>query len=145
MKVRFAPSLLAADFLCLSDEIKKAEDAGADMLHYDVMDGVYVPNISFGFPILKQVSGASSLPLDVHMMTSCPDRYVDKLASIGAASVTVHSNAMDPQRTIHTLLAIRGAGMKAAVALSPKRPAARSAKPAPSWTKNSNSRPSCTA
>ena len=119
MKVRFAPSLLAADFLSLRDEIKKAEDAGADMLHYDVMDGVYVPNISFGFPILKQVSGASSLPLDVHMMTACPQNYLETLASCGASGVTIHVDVMPEDELARTLRTIRELGMKPGAALRP--------------------------
>ena len=123
MEMLIAPSLLAADFLRLGEEIRRAEASGADLLHCDVMDGVYVPNISFGFSVLEPIAKIACLPLDVHMMTVCPDRYVDKLAKIGAASVTVHSDAMDPERTAETLRAIRSSGMKAAVALSPKRPA----------------------
>ena len=123
MELLIAPSLLAADFLRMGEEIRRAEASGADLFHCDVMDGVYVPNISFGFSVLEPVAKIARLPLDVHMMTVCPDRYVDKLAKIGAASVTVHSDAMDPERTKDTLRAIRSSGMKAAVALSPKRPA----------------------
>ncbi len=123
MEIKIAPSLLASDFLHLEKEIRRAEEAGADWLHCDVMDGVYVPNISFGFAVLEPISKMTRLPLDVHMMTTCPDRYIDKLASIGTASVTVHSNAMDPERTAAALRSVREAGMKAAVALSPKRPA----------------------
>jgi len=124
MKIRMAPSLLASDFLHLERELRRAEEAGADLLHCDVMDGVYVPNISFGFSVLEPLSRATRLPLDVHMMTVCPDRYADKLAKLGAASVTIHSDAMEPERTADTLRAIRDSGMKAALALSPKRPAA---------------------
>ena len=77
MKIRMAPSLLASDFLHLERELRRAEEAGADLLHCDVMDGVYVPNISFGFSVLEPLSRATRLPLDVHMMTVCPDRYAD--------------------------------------------------------------------
>ena len=120
MKIKIAPSLLASDFLHLESEIRRAEESGADLLHCDVMDGVFVPNISFGFSVLEPLSKITRLPLDVHMMTVCPDRYVEKLAKIGAASVTIHTNAMDEERTRRTLEAIREGGMKAAAALSPK-------------------------
>ena len=123
MEMLIAPSLLAADFMNLEAEIRRAEASGADLLHCDVMDGVYVPNISFGFSVLEPLSKLTRLPLDVHMMTVCPDRYIDKLAKLGAASVTVHSDAMEPERTADTLKEIRSSGMKAALALSPKRPA----------------------
>ena len=123
MEMLIAPSLLAADFMNLEAEIRRAEASGADLLHCDVMDGVYVPNISFGFSVLEPLSKLTRLPLDVHMMTVCPDRYIEKLAKFGAASVTVHSDAMEPERTADTLRAIRSSGMKAALALSPKRPA----------------------
>lgn len=121
MEIKIAPSLLASDFLHLESEVRRAEESGADLLHCDVMDGIFVPNISFGFSVLEPLSEITRLPLDLHMMTVCPDRYVDKLAKIGAASVTIHTDAMDGARTVRTLKAIRAAGMKAGAALSPKR------------------------
>ena len=123
MKIRMAPSLLAADFTHLAEEIERAEAAGADLLHCDVMDGVYVPNISFGFPVIRQISKISALPLDVHMMTSCPGKYVDVLAESGASIVTVHSDAVEPDELGRTLRAIRDAGMTPALALRPPCPA----------------------
>ena len=118
--IRLAPSLLAADFLHLADEVGRAEAAGADMLHCDVMDGVYVPNISFGFPVIGQIAKITHLPLDVHMMTACPERYIDVLKASGAAGITVHSNVMTMDKLAETLREIRNAGMKPAVSLSPR-------------------------
>ena len=122
MKMKIAPSLLAADFLHLEEEIKKTEYSGADMLHCDVMDGVYVPNISFGFSIIKQIHSISDMPLDVHMMTVCPEKYLDVLKDAGAEYVTVHSDYADEKTVINTLESIRSLGMKAGVSLKPKCP-----------------------
>ena len=91
-KIKIAPSVLAADMLHLEDEIRRASSAGADMLHLDIMDGVYVPNISFGFDTVKAISRITDTELDVHMMTSCPDRYIEKLRDCGADRVTLHEN-----------------------------------------------------
>ena len=123
MKIQFSPSLLAADFLNLEREVRRAEAAGSEMLHCDVMDGVYVPNISFGFPVIRQIGKITRLPLDVHMMTSCPEKYVDELADLGASFVTVHSDVMPPDRLADTLRSIRSAGMKPSLSLKPKCPA----------------------
>ena len=120
MKIKISPSILAADFLHLADEIKRAEDSGADMLHCDVMDGVYVPNISFGFGILSQISKITNLPLDVHMMTACPEKYVDVLKESGASSITIHSDVMEKSKLIETLKYIISLGLNAAVSLKPK-------------------------
>lgn len=120
MKIKISPSILAADFLHLADEIKRAEDSGADMLHCDVMDGVYVPNISFGFGILSQISKITNLPLDVHMMTACPEKYVDVLKESGASSITIHSDVMEESKLIETLKYIKSLGLNAAVSLKPK-------------------------
>ncbi len=124
MTFKTSPSLLAADFLHLESEIRRAEAAGADMLHCDVMDGVYVPNISFGFFIIQQIGKITTLPLDVHMMTACPHNYLDELKKAGAASITLHSDVMPADELIGTLKKIREMGMKAAVSLRPKCPAA---------------------
>ena len=123
MKAIISPSLLAADFLSLGKEIKKAEKSGADMLHCDVMDGVYVPNISFGFDIISKIHGITKLPLDVHMMTCCPEKYLDVLKKSGAYIVTVHSDYSDPETVTETLKNIREMGMKPAVSLKPRCPA----------------------
>ncbi len=123
MKIITAPSILACDFLHLENEIKRAEDAGADTLHADVMDGVYVPNISFGFDIIKKICSITHLPLDVHMMTVCPYRYIDRLADIGVSSVTVHHDIADTGAVCAMLDDIRAHGMTPAVSLRPSFPA----------------------
>lgn len=122
MKIKISPSLLAADFLHLEDDVKRTEAAGADLLHCDVMDGVYVPNISFGFSIIKQIGHVTSVPLDVHMMTCCPEKYINVLKDAGAEYVTVHSDYAEQEKVIGTLKSIRDAGMKAGISLKPKCP-----------------------
>ena len=83
MEIKIAPSVLAADFLHLEAELKRTEDAGAEWLHCDVMDGIYVPNMSFGFGIIEQMHTATRLPLDVHMMTAKPQNYIEELKKAG--------------------------------------------------------------
>lgn len=115
-----APSILTADFCHLSDELAMLNDSRADWVHCDVMDGVFVPNISFGFPILKQVAKLSKKPLDVHLMIVDPGRYVDTVAAAGASIMNVHYEACTHlHRTIDS---IRRAGMKPAVTLNPASP-----------------------
>lgn len=123
MEIKIAPSVLAADFLHLEAELKRTEDAGAEWLHCDVMDGIYVPNMSFGFGIIGQMHTATRLPLDVHMMTAKPQNYIDELKKAGAFSVTIHTDVMDEAETVATLKKIREAGMRAAVSVKPKQPA----------------------
>lgn len=117
------PSLLACDFLKLEESVREAVDSGVPMLHADVMDGVYVPNISFGFDIIGKIAKVAGIPVDVHMMTVCPEKYVDRLKSAGAYSVTVHSDAGDVCTRRNALAHIRSLGMRAAVALKPAYPA----------------------
>ncbi|MGN1345271.1 MAG: ribulose-phosphate 3-epimerase [Eubacteriales bacterium] len=124
MNLKIAPSLLAADFLHLEKELRRAETSGAVMLHCDVMDGVYVPNISFGFDIIRQIHAVTNLPLDVHMMTVRAGDYIDTLKKAGASSVTLHSDTMEQEELIETLKAIKSLGMNAAVSLRPNCPAA---------------------
>ncbi len=119
-----APSLLACDFLHLEDEVVRAEKSGADWLHLDVMDGVYVPNLSFGFDIIGKLRGVSGLYFDVHMMTVCPEKYLEVLKKAGANSVNIHSDVLSKEQTIDTLKQIKALGMDAAIALKPKVPAA---------------------
>ena len=115
-----APSLLACDFLHLEDEVIRAEKSGSDWLHLDVMDGVYVPNLSFGFDIISKLRTVSNLYFDVHMMTVCPEKYLEVLKKAGASSVNIHSDVLSKEKTIETLKAIKALGMDAAVALKPK-------------------------
>jgi len=116
-----APSVLAADMLNLGKETKRAVEAGADWLHLDVMDGVYVPNMSFGFDIIKAIGTVSTIPMDVHMMTVRPDKYLEKLAEIGSYSVSIHEGTCENTR--EALLKIKSLGMKAAIAVKPKESA----------------------
>lgn len=117
------PSVLSADFLNLEKSVREAVASGVEMLHADVMDGVYVPNISFGFDIIKKIVSVSSVPVDVHMMTTCPGKYVDTLKEAGAYSVTIHSDTGDVCSRRDTLARIRALGMRSAVALKPAFPA----------------------
>ena len=93
--VKVAPSLLSANFTCLKDDIEKIENGKADWLHYDVMDGHFVPNISFGYSILEDVSKVTNLFLDVHLMISEPQKYVNEFIKSGANLIVFHIEAMD--------------------------------------------------
>lgn len=114
--IKVAPSLLAADFLNMGAEIERVARAGADYLHFDVMDGCFVPNISFGFPLLKAAAQAG-LPVDVHLMIDRPERYIDAFAQAGAKIITVHAEAT--HHLHRALQQIRQAGCMAGVALNP--------------------------
>lgn len=115
-----SPSLLAADFGRLNEEIEMLNDSAADMVHLDVMDGVFVPNISFGFPVIEAVRKQSKKPLDVHLMIVEPEKFVTRLHDCGVEIVNVHQEAcVHLDRTIHQ---IKDLGMKAAVTLNPSTP-----------------------
>lgn len=120
MKTIISPSLLAADFLNLKDEIEMINNSEADWLHLDVMDGVFVPNISFGFPILEAVSKICTKPLDVHFMIVHPERYIEQTARLGTMMMNVHYEACTHLH--RTIQEIHAAGMKAGVTLNPATP-----------------------
>ena len=115
-----APSLLSADFMRLSDELEMINKSDADYLHLDIMDGIFVPNITFGWPIIKQINKLCQKPLDVHLMIEKPERYISEFAGAGADILTVHYEA---STHLHrTISAIKEAGMKAGVAINPHSP-----------------------
>ncbi len=117
---KIAPSILSADFLRLGEEVKAAEEAGADLIHIDVMDGPFVPNITIGPLLVAAAKRATNLPLDVHLMIAEPEKYIDDFARAGADYLTVHEEA-----TVHLHRAvqqIKEAGVKAGVSINPATP-----------------------
>ncbi len=120
MKRLIAPSLLAADFNHLGAEVEMVNRSVADWIHCDVMDGVFVPNISFGIPVIQKIKEVAAKPLDVHLMIVDPDRYLEKFKNAGADMLTVHYEACTHLN--RTVTAIRELGMKASVCLNPHTP-----------------------
>jgi ribulose-phosphate 3-epimerase len=120
MSYRIAPSILSADFANLQRDIEMINQSQADWFHVDVMDGVFVPNISFGMPVIKAVHKHAKKPLDVHLMIVDPDRYIKEFKACGAEVLTVHFEACTHLH--RTLQAIRNEGMKAGVAINPHTP-----------------------
>ena len=119
--VQIAPSILAANFADLGRDVAAVERGGADLIHIDVMDGHFVPNITIGVPVVRALKRVATRPLDVHLMIEDPDRYVDDFASAGAAMLSVHVEAA---RHLHrTITHIRSRGVKAGAALNPATPA----------------------
>ncbi len=120
MTIRLAPSILSANFAALGDDIRKVEEAGAQLLHVDVMDGHFVPNITIGPPVVQSIKKATKLPLDCHLMISDPDKYIPIFVQAGASSVTIHAEA-----TVHldrTLNFIRSHNVGVGVSINPATP-----------------------
>lgn len=122
MSVRLAPSILAADFARLGDEVARVAAAGADLIHVDVMDGHFVPTITFGPLIIAAVRSATTVPIDVHLMVTDPDRHLDACAAAGAAMVTVH---LETVPHLHrTVTRLKQLGLRAGAAINPATPVA---------------------
>lgn len=120
-KVKIAPSILSADFSRLGDQVKEAEAAGADLIHVDVMDGHFVPNITVGPLVVEALSRVTDLPLDVHLMIENPEAFAERFAAAGAAMISVH---LETTKHLHRLVqAIKASGAKAGVAINPATPA----------------------
>ena len=123
MTLKIAPSVLAADFLCLGEQLQKVEAAGADLIHLDIMDGIFVPNISIGFPVVESIRKGTSLPLDVHLMIEHPLWYAQRFCDAGAWGITFHIEAKDDAD--ETIEAIRRGGAHPALSLRPSTPVER--------------------
>ena len=122
MSILIAPSILSADFAALGAAVAAVERGGADLIHVDVMDGHFVPNITIGPPVVKSLRRATTLPLDVHLMIEHPERYIDAFAEAGASLISVHVEVSPHlHRTVH---AIKALGLKAGVVLNPSTPVA---------------------
>lgn len=119
-KTLVAPSILSADFANLSSEIAKIEQAGADWVHVDVMDGHFVPNITIGAPVVKSLRQATSLPLDVHLMIENPEKYIKDFAEAGSDIITIHQEAVEDLPSI--INKIKAFGVKAGVSIKPNTP-----------------------
>lgn len=120
MSVQIAPSILSADFAALGEAIGAVQRGGADLIHVDVMDGHFVPNLTIGPPVVRALRRVAEVPLDVHLMIEAPDRYLEAFAQAGAAWLTVHVEAVPHLH--RTVSAIKALGLRAGVALNPATP-----------------------
>ncbi|MBO8430818.1 ribulose-phosphate 3-epimerase [Spirochaetes bacterium] len=118
-KVIISPSILSADFANLERDIKLVENAGADWLHVDIMDGHFVPNITIGVPVVKSIKKITNLPLDVHLMIENPDKYIQPFAAAGADIITFHYEAAN-EKSFDIIKQIQSAGLKAGISIKPK-------------------------
>lgn len=119
---KIAPSILSADFANLARDIRDIGENGADWVHVDVMDGIFVPNITIGIPVVKALRPVTDLPLDVHLMIDRPVRYVEEFVRAGADFVTIHIEADQPRNTLEALDKIHALGCKAGIVLKPQTP-----------------------
>ena len=121
--VKVAPSILSADFVNLERDIRALKETGADYVHVDVMDGLFVPNITIGIPVVAAIRRITDMPLDVHLMIDRPLRYVDDFCKAGSNLLTVHVEADTQENTLAALKRIRESGVRAAISVKPKTPA----------------------
>ena len=121
--VKVSPSVLSADFANLGRDVRGLTAAGADYVHIDVMDGLFVPNLSLGFPVISAIRRDTELPLDVHLMIERPIRYVERFCEAGADILTIHVEADTPENTMQALEKIRACGVRPAICVKPRTPA----------------------
>ena len=122
MKIKIAPSILSADFSCLGEEVKKVERAGADLIHIDVMDGHFVPNITLGPVVVKYLRRITGLPLDVHLMIESPERYIDDFIRAGSDMITVHIETISKSKIKKQKAKLKAKGVNLGISLNPATP-----------------------